>query len=135
TPYPSPNSESPNLISGETIEELAANIDERLAERGDLITGVRLDENFVESLKETIDRFNEFAVNGVDRDYQRESAPFSGGRLEGNDYPSGAMYPLSEKGPYYCVLTGPGVLGTNGGPKINIKSQVVNADNEPIPGL
>lgn len=134
-PYPREGTESPYLISGDTFEELSANISDRLDELGDLITGIQLHENFVENLQETVESFNEYARNGVDEKFYREQAPFSGGRLEGNDFPSGSMHPLSDTGPYHCIMTGPGVLGTKGGPKINTKAQIVDADDEAIPGL
>lgn len=135
TTFSPQNKKAEYVISGDTIEELAANIDARLEELGDQVAGIQLHEHFVENLQATIERFNGFAMEGVDRDFHREEAAFTGGRAPDNDLPSGDLYPLAEEGPYHCVLMGAGVLGTKGGPKINTRAQVVDADNEPIPGL
>ena len=45
------------------------------------------------------------------------------------------MYPFSPSGPYHAILIGGGTLDTKGGPKINVKSQVMNAAGNPIAGL
>ena len=45
------------------------------------------------------------------------------------------MYPLTDNGPYYAVILGAGTLDTNGGPVINSRAQVINMDDEIIPGL
>ena len=40
-----------------------------------------------------------------------------------------------ETGPFYMVPAAGGMASTFGGPKINVNAQVVNFENEPIPGL
>ena len=45
------------------------------------------------------------------------------------------MAPLADEGPYHCIILGAAAFDTCGGPVINTRSQVVDADGEPIPGL
>jgi len=92
-------------------------------------------------------RFNSFARNGKDEDfnrggfdYDRQWAPFfttarSDTDWPKNDLPNPNLYPLQEEGPYYCIIIAPGFLDTNGGPEINEKAQVLDAHGQPIPGL
>ena len=52
-----------------------------------------------------------------------------------NDKPNKTMYPISDKGPYYGILLGPGALDTNGGPLIDAKARILDSADKPIPGL
>lgn len=56
------------MIRGDTWQELAANIDERLAMLEDRIGHVRLHEDFDTNLRATVTSFNEFAEAGEDQD-------------------------------------------------------------------
>lgn len=49
--------------------------------------------------------------------------------------PNPSMRPLDQTGPYYAVLLTGGTLDTKGGPRTNPSAQVVDAQNQPIPGL
>ena len=71
-----------------------------------------------ENLKATIERYNTFAKNGKDEDFGRTRLmkEFTGGT-------------------YYIFETTPYIMITAGGPDMNDKGQVVNANYEPIPGL
>lgn len=138
-PIPPADAESPYVIQGETWEELAQNIDARLADLEERIGTFRLAETFQPTLQDTVSRFNQFAIDGNDQDFQRGETPigahFHGPRKDGNDHPNPYMHPLSETGPYYCIILAPGTLDTKGGPVTNTKSNFLDADGEPIPGL
>ena len=45
------------------------------------------------------------------------------------------MYPIASEGPYFCIITGAGLLDTKGGPRINTRSQILREDGSPIPRL
>lgn len=145
-PYPVQGTEAEHIIAGDSYEELAKNISTRLKKLAPHIGGFSLSPKFLENLKETIGRFNGFAVSGKDEDfgrgnfnYDREWTTFPptipGVDWPPKDSPNYTMYPLSEKGPYFAVILGAGTLDTNGGPVINKKSQVLNNFDKPIPGL
>jgi succinate dehydrogenase/fumarate reductase flavoprotein subunit len=128
----------PWVIQGQTLEELAANVSERLATLEHVIGDFRLAPDFASELAGTIERFNGFARNGEDEDFHRGEIltqfDWHGPARPGNDK-NPTMYPLSDEGPYYCVLLCGMVLDTNGGPKTNSKSEVLRADGSVIKGL
>jgi 3-oxosteroid 1-dehydrogenase len=145
-PLPLQDFPTPYVVTGNTFEELARNIDDRLASLAPRIGGFRLAPNFAATLKMTIDRFNVFAKNGVDEDfhrgeyaYDREWTTFPPvvptGEWPPADTKNYTMYPLSPEGPYYAIILGAGTLDTNGGPLINHRAQVLNTETKPIPGL
>lgn len=125
-------------ISGDTFEELQANISARLAELADATDGFDLSDGFSAQLASTIDRFNGFARNGKDEDFHRgETAVelgFSGPAREGNDK-NPTMAPFRSEGPYHCILVAAGTLDTKGGPRIDGEARILRADGNPIPGL
>jgi succinate dehydrogenase/fumarate reductase flavoprotein subunit len=136
-PVPMPGERPPYLISGADWHELAAAIDERLSKLEHHTGGVRLAPDFVEHLVATVERFNQLAVEGVDRDFGRGESPiqidWNGPGRPGSKNPT--MAPLRETGPYHCVILGAGVLDTSGGPRINTSAEVLDAHGSPIPGL
>jgi predicted oxidoreductase len=67
----------------------------------------------------TVDRYNELAANGEDADFGK---------------PAALMSPI-EEGAYYAVVVKPATLGTYGGPKINLDTEVLKSDGSNIPGL
>lgn len=145
-PYPKDPSAGRFVIKADTLAELSAKIDARLAGLGPAIGGVRLADDFAQTLPATVARFNGFARTGKDEDFGRGSNSYDsewdqvfGVRQESkwpvNDLPSITMYPLQEKGPYYAIILAPGALDTNGGPVINERAQVLNGAGAPIPGL
>lgn len=71
-----------------------------------------------ENLVKTIDRYNTFAKNGKDEDF---------GRTRLMKEFTGDTYYIFETTPYLMI--------TAGGPDMNDKGEVVNADREAIPGL
>jgi 3-oxosteroid 1-dehydrogenase len=128
-----------HVISGGTLDELAARIAERLARYERETGGARLAEDFVATLRATIARFNGFATAGVDEDFHRGERPvqlmFNGAVAEEAASANPTMYPISETGPYYAALVTGGTLDTKGGPKTDTAGRVLDDADEPIPGL
>ena len=71
-----------------------------------------------ENLEKTIEKYNTYAEKGYDDDFGRTRLmkAFTGGT-------------------YYIFETTPYIMITEGGPLMNVKAQVLNADGDPIPGL
>ena len=134
------------LIQGNTLEELAENIEKRMETLAPHIGSFRLDESFADGLKDTFQRFNEFARIGKDLDfhrgdyeYDREWASIKPTKPDVN-WPEDmsrnyTMYPLSSKGPYFAAILGSSTLDTNGGPVVNKNGQVLDWNDKPIQGL
>ncbi|WP_156036035.1 FAD-binding protein, partial [Blastococcus sp. URHD0036] len=72
---PFPGQPAPYVISGTTFAELAANIDARLVELREATGGVRLASDFAATLTRSVERFSEFARQGVDEDFGRGEEP------------------------------------------------------------
>lgn len=145
-PYATSGIDLKYLIEGDTLDELAQKIKERVEALAPHIGSFRLDETFVEGLKETFARFNEFARTGKDLDFHRGDFAYDKewGSIKptkpGVNWPEDvdknyAMHPLSEQGPYFAGILGSSTLDTNGGPVVNAHAQVLDWDNKPIPGL
>ena len=73
----------------------------------------------VETAKASIERYNELCAAGEDTDFYKESH---------------FLFPI-EEGPFYACKVGPGLLAIVGGIHISDDFEVLNADDEPIPGL
>jgi len=144
-PVPMPGDEADYVIQGNTIQELADNINARL----DTLRGqghlsakigpnVVLGDDFATVLADTIDRFNGFAERGVDEDFGRGSTPIQvawhGPAREGNTA-NPTMYPINTDGPLYCILIGAMTLDTKGGPVTDAGGRVLSVAGTPIPGL
>jgi 3-oxosteroid 1-dehydrogenase len=136
---PQPDDDWRYILRGDTLEELAAAIDARLAQLGDRARGVRLEEGFAERLRETFARYNEFARAGSDPDFHRGETAIElhmhGERAADNDAANPTMFPLSETGPYFATILAPGSIETKGGPKVNARLQVLDHAERPVPGL
>jgi hypothetical protein len=128
-PIVRPGLVAPYVMSANTLDELTTVIDNRLAQLAGKTGNYRLDPSFAANLKETIARFNQFATTGKDLDFHRGETPIP------STSPNRTMKPIADTGPYYAVLIGGGTLDTKGGPKINAKGEVLDADEKPIPGL
>lgn len=128
-----------HVIRGESLDALAAAVDERLASVAARTGGFRLDASFRENLPRSVARFNELAATGRDADFHRGESPielvFNGEARAGNATGNPTMYPLSDQGPYYAALVCAGTLDTKGGPATNTNGQVLDVDGEPVPGL
>ena len=139
-PMPPKGTTAPYVIEGATLENLAANIDQRLirlASSANLPSISRLDRSFVNQLKGTIARFNGFAETGVDGDFGRGTHLIDRSLIAHppNGKPNPTMYPLSQAGPFYSIILAAGTLDTKGGPRIDSNGQVIRVDGQPIPGL
>lgn len=134
-----PGTDDRHVIKGNTLEELAAGIAARLKKYHGVIGGMTLSDDFVENLKASIARFNEFAKTGKDLDFHRGDRVveqlFNGNVKEEPNRKNPTMWPISEGGPYYAALVTGGTLDTNGGPKTNPDAQVLDVQDKPIPGL
>lgn len=81
----------------------------------------------------TIKRFNRFAENGKDEDFQRGDSAYD--QYYGDpklDNPN--LAPL-DQGPFYAVQTFPGDIGTKGGLVTDGSARVLKEDGTPIEGL
>jgi 3-oxosteroid 1-dehydrogenase len=68
---PLPGDEADYVLTGGTLDELAARIDARLAQLGPHTAGLRLAPGFATTVRATIERFSAFAKEGVDADFGR----------------------------------------------------------------
>lgn len=89
------------LVKGDSIEEVANHFNINAKE-----------------LEDTVSRFNNFAKNGKDLDFNKR------GKLIG-----------FEKGPYYLLKNAPGIHHTMGGLTIDSKTRVLDKNGEIIEGL
>lgn len=146
-PLPSTPTGAPYVITGATLEELARNIGARLEALREHIGEITLSSQFAGNLQTTFRRFNEYAKQGVDPEFNRGGAQYdrewalffqparTDTRWQPNDMPNPAMYPLQAQGPYYALIAGPGALDTSGGPAIDARARVLDTAGQPIPGL
>lgn len=147
-PFPEDPSTAPYAIMGNTLEELADAINERVESLTDVTGNLQLDSSFKENLVAEVEKFNEFASNGEDLDFKRGSLRYDVDIPMGptsetatlTEYPSAdqanvAMYPLSDEGPYYAFIIAASAVDSNGGPVINPNAQIVRWDGSAIEGL
>jgi 3-oxosteroid 1-dehydrogenase len=129
---------NPWVIVGDSFEDLSANVTERLESHERVVGDLRLSASFASELANTIERFNSFAREGKDEDFQRGETlaelDWNGPARAGNEK-NPTMYPFRGQGPYYCVLISGMLLDTGGGPKTNNKSEVLRTDGSVIKGL
>jgi succinate dehydrogenase/fumarate reductase flavoprotein subunit len=147
-PLPEDPTTAPYVIMGNTIEELADAINERVESLRDVTGNVSLDPAFKENLTAEIAKFNEFARNGEDLDFKRGSLAYDvtipygpytpteeTAEYPSADQPNAAMYPLREEGPFYAFIMAQAAVDTNGGPVINPDAQITRWDGSAIEGL
>jgi 3-oxosteroid 1-dehydrogenase len=146
--YPIPvDAKTSYLISGNTLEELAANIRARMAGIASRTGGAGIAPSFEANLADTVKRFNEYARQGKDPEFGRGAQSYDrewqsyfsmmreGSRQKANDMPNPTMYPIADQGPYHAIILAAGALDTNGGPLTNEHGQVLATNGAPIPGL
>lgn len=88
-----------------------------------------------DNLEAAVDRFNTNAVKGEDPDFGRGTSEYD--RYWGdsdNAWPNPSLGPL-EHGPYYALEVVNGAFGTCGGVATDGNGQVLDVDEQPIPGL
>lgn len=85
-------------------------------------------------LEETVERFNGFARQGKDPDFQRGDAEYDRYYGDHEVRPNPCLGAIA-KPPFYGVRVYPGDLGTKGGVRTNTRAQALNNNGEPIPGL
>jgi 3-oxosteroid 1-dehydrogenase len=128
-----------HVIKGNTLEELASNIAERLTKYAYATGGQRLASDFLENLRGTIDRFNALADAGKDVDFHRGERAvevlFNGNVKDEPGRKNVTMWPIANSGPYYAALVTGGTLDTKGGPKTNTDGQILDVADRPITGL
>jgi 3-oxosteroid 1-dehydrogenase len=134
-----PGTDDSHVIRGESLEELAAAIAERLSGYAHVTGGLTLDPDFVANLRQTIERFNGIAERGIDEDFHRGEKPvqllFNGPVRDEPGRTNPTMWPISSSGPYFASLVTGGTLDTKGGPRTNTEAQVLDDTGTPIPGL
>lgn len=105
------------LLKGETLEELAR--------RCDIDPG---------GLRDTVERFNPCARNGLDPDFGRGQSAFNQHNGDPGDKLNPALGPL-DRPPFYATQFIPADIGTCGGLVTNEHAQVLDEQDKPIPGL
>ena len=85
-------------------------------------------------LAETVERFNQNAVRGVDPDYGRGESAYNRALGDPNRKVHPCLGPIDEP-PYYGVQVVPGDIGTCGGLLTDEHARVLGQDDQPIPGL
>jgi len=114
----------PRLLRETRYMRKASTLDQLAAELGIDAAGLRA----------TVERFNGFAREGVDRDFHRGETIFD--RYYGDERvkPNPCLAPV-ETAPFYGIPVYPGELGTKGGLKTDARARVLGESGEPIPGL
>jgi hypothetical protein len=132
-----PDADDRHVIRGDSLEALASGIEARLERYRELVS-TRLAPEFLPSLKATIERFNEMARAGKDKDFGRGERAFGlflNGPAREPGQPNPCMWPIAASGPYYAALIVAGTLDTKGGPKTDPDGRILDVADRPIPGL
>lgn len=143
-PFPGKEDAVPNyLITADDLDTLADQITEHLKRISKSTGNFSLDPSFKEGLKETVKKFNGYAKDGKDLEFDRgkydydtewSAVPTAGIEWPDKNSKNITMHPI-EKPPYYAVIIGSGTLDTNGGPVIDGKARVLDWNDDPIDGL
>jgi 3-oxosteroid 1-dehydrogenase len=87
-----------------------------------------------QALSATVQRFNEYAAKGEDPDFGRGESQHNKMLGDPSHKPNAALGPI-EKAPFYATEVYPGDVGTSGGVLTNEYAQVLDKEDQPIPGL
>jgi 3-oxosteroid 1-dehydrogenase len=147
-PLPRPGELPYWAIKADTLDQLSQAIESRLDSLRSHSIGIHLTPDFAANLAKTVEAFNGYAKSGVDDEFGRGkydldqhffatmSPPRDADAIKGQKFKQNrTMYPVADKGPYYAILIGLGVLDTNGGPVVNEHAQIVDYAGNPISGL
>ncbi len=105
------------LFCANTLQELAEEV------------GIDADQ-----LEKTVERFNQFAIEGKDPDFHRGESKYDSYYGDPRNKPNAGLGPI-DQGPFYALPVYSGTLGTKGGAVTNASAQVLNVWGEPIQGL
>lgn len=136
-----PNLNDPMYVKGKTIPELAQNLKKRFdklrnTKLSKSVGNFTLDATFEGNLEKTLAKFNDFAKEGVDKDWDRGAAPSEREwtHSPNNPFPNNTMHPLDVKDGFYCLILASSVIDTKGGVGVSVDQQVLR-NGKPIPGL
>lgn len=85
-------------------------------------------------LRATVERFNSFAVKGVDEDFHRGEGDHERFYGDITHKPNACVGPI-QKAPFYAVALYPGDIGTSGGLLCDEYARVLDTNRQPIDGL
>lgn len=146
-PLPKPGEKEKYVIEAPSLAALGQSIQARLDALSPRIGREALAPDFTRNLEAQIARYNSDAAKGIDSEFKRGLYPYDAAwHTNINSVPrqdskwkpateNPCVYPIDDKGPLFAIILGAGTLDTNGGPVINARSQVLNTDGQPIPGL
>lgn len=86
------------------------------------------------ALSATVERFNGFAVSGMDEDFRRGETNYDQIYGDIRIKPNPCLAPLREA-PFYAIEIWPGDIGTKGGLATNAHAQVLDVNGRPLAGL
>ncbi len=86
-----------------------------------------------QGLAATVVRWNSLVTEGKDADFHRGETSFE--RYSGDARLPHPNLGTLEKPPFFALPIYPGALGTSGGPRTNVRGQVLSVRGEVIPGL
>lgn len=87
-----------------------------------------------QGLKDTVERFNQFAATGSDQDFKRGESAYDRYYGDPTVKPNPCLAPV-KKPPFYSVKIYPGDIGTKGGLVTDEYARVLLEDGSIIPGL
>ena len=87
-----------------------------------------------EALAGTVERWNGFCTDGVDRDFGRGGNAYDAYYGDPDQDGNPCLGPL-DRGPYYAMRVYSGVIGSKGGPVTDTVGRVLRRDGSVLPGL
>jgi 3-oxosteroid 1-dehydrogenase len=85
-------------------------------------------------LESTVHRFNGFAKEGLDADFERGKSLYDHFYGDSDNQPNPNLGTI-EKAPFYALQLHPGAIGTKGGARVDARARVLHVSGAPIPGL
>ena len=116
-----------NVMPGEPAPDWLARADSLSA----LADRVGID---ADGLAETVERWNRFVADGVDRDFRRGESWFDTYYADNGREPSATLGSI-EKPPFHALPVHCGAIGTSGGPRTNGRAEVMHVSGRTMPGL